>query len=71
MIDMGQADRTLRSRQQPTPYTWQDIKPKAHIAHGDVCVIRRMNGSPEMFKIHDQQWYREWVGCFTYIGERQ
>jgi len=70
MIDMAQADRTLRTRQRPVPYTWADIKPKQHINHGDICVIRRMNGSPEMFRINDPHHYKEWVGCFTYIGEQ-
>lgn len=70
MTDMAQADRTLR-RNKPTlpPFTWAEIKPKAHIRFGDVCVIRSFSGSREMLKIDDPQWYKEWVGCFTYIGE--
>jgi len=51
------------------PYTWHDIKPKAHIQRGDICVIRCMSGSPEMLKLVEQRHYKEWVGCFSYIGE--
>jgi len=67
-VDMGQADQTLRTRSAPTPYTWGDIKPKAHIVRGDICVIRRMNGTPEMFRLVEQHHYKEWVGCFSFIG---
>ena len=70
MTDMAQADRTLRTRQRSTPYTWADIKPKQHIVRGDVCEVRRMNGAPEMFSLVEQHQYKEWVGCFTYIGEQ-
>lgn len=66
-VDMGQADRTLRSHRGPMPYTWQDIKPKAHITRGDICVIRSMNGWPEMFKLVEQHHYKEWTGCFSVI----
>jgi hypothetical protein len=66
-MDMGQADRTLRSQTKPKPFTWFEVKPKAHIVRGDVCVIRRMNGSPEMFKIVEQHSYKEWSGCFSII----
>lgn len=69
MIDMAQAERGLRSASRPLPYTWRDIKPKAHIQRGDVCVIRSMSGSPEMFRLVEQHHYKEWVGCFSYIGE--
>jgi hypothetical protein len=69
MIDMGQADRTLRTHNRPPPYTWADIKPKQHITRGDICVVRRINGAPEMFRLVDQHHYKEWVGCFTYMGE--
>ena len=68
-VDMGQADRTLRTHRGRMTYTWADIKPKAHIQRGDICVIRSMNGWPEMFRLVEQHHYKEWAGCFTYIGE--
>ena len=68
MVDMAQAERGLRSTSRPFSYTWHDIKPKAHIQHGDICVIRSMSGSPEMFRLVEQHHYKEWVGCFSYIG---
>jgi hypothetical protein len=71
MTDMAQADRTLRSSSRPTPFTWADVKPKPSLTHGEICVIRRFNGSPEMLRVVDQHHYKEWVGCFSYIGERR
>jgi len=68
MTDMAQADRTLRARPTPTPFTWANVKPKPSLTYGEVCVIRRFNGAPEMLRIVDQQQYKEWVGCFSYIG---
>ena len=69
-IDMGQADRTLRVvHVDPWSWTWFDVKPKAHIVRGDICVIRGMNGTPEMFKLVEQHHYKEWVGCFSFIGK--
>ena len=45
------------------------VKPKPHIKRGDVCVIRLVGGVREMFRLVDQHHYKEWVGCFTYLGE--
>jgi hypothetical protein len=67
MVDMGQADRTLQARQEPMPYSWENVKTNTNVTRGDVCVIRRSNGSPEILRIHDQTHYREWVGCFSII----
>jgi hypothetical protein len=67
MIDMAQAERGLRSTSRPVPYTWHNVKPKAHIQRGDICVIRSMNGAPEMFRLVEQHHYKEWVGCFSAI----
>jgi hypothetical protein len=69
MIDMAQAERGLRSTSRPMPYTWHDIKTKAHIQRGEICVIRCMSGSPEMLRLDEQRHYKEWIGCFSYIGE--
>lgn len=72
MTDMAQADRTLRrnnTQQTQRPFTWAEIKPKAHIKRGDICVIRSFNGAREMLKLDDPFWHTRWIGCFTYIGE--
>lgn len=36
---------------------------------GDICVIRIRNGVPMMFRLYDQRTYKEWVGCFSYLGD--
>ena len=45
------------------------LTPKAHIKRGDICVIRLVGGKPEMFRLVEQHHDKEWVGCFTYIGD--
>jgi hypothetical protein len=52
----------------PPQYTWADLKHKAHLQPRTICVIRSMNGKPEIFSIVEQHHYKEWVGCFTYLG---
>ena len=74
MTDMAQADRTLRRNksnhhQTQRPFTWAEIKPKAHIKRGDICVLRSFNGAREMLRLDDPFWHTRWIGCFTYIGE--
>ena len=72
MVDMGQADRTLRVRQTPVPYGWSDVEPPhPAIKRGDVCVIRQASGKPEILRISPQSSYRAWAGCFTYLGEQE
>lgn len=67
MIDLAQADRTLRTNNRPAPYGWVDVKPNQNVTRGDLCVIRRSNGSPEILKIDNQTQYKEWVGCFSIV----
>ena len=76
MTDMAQADRTLRTQNKPTPYTWAEVKfldgeYQPPLGRGDICVIRGFNGSPEVLRLDDQHHYKEWVGCFSYLGERR
>lgn len=68
-VDMGQADQTLRIvvHVNPWKWTWSDVKLRPNIVRGDLCVIRGVNGTPEMFKIVEQHTYKEWVGCFSAI----
>jgi hypothetical protein len=68
MIDMAQADRTLRTRTTPVVRDWNTTQPTpAGIVRGDRCVIRGSGGTPEILKIEDQRAYTEWVGCFSII----
>lgn len=74
MIDMAQADRSLRTHPRPTPYAWTEVKflddeYQPPLQRGDICVIRRANGAPEVLRLADQHHYKEWVGCFSYLGE--
>lgn len=68
-IDMGQADRTLVVHVEPWSWTWFDVKLRKDAVRGDLCVIRGVNGKPEMFKIVEQHHYKEWVGCFSFLGK--
>jgi len=68
MVDMGQADGSLRIRQPTLRYGWEDVKDPVSVSNGDLCVIRSSNGSPEVLRIEPQTSYREWAGCFTYCG---
>lgn len=36
---------------------------------GLIYVMRRINGVDVPLRIWNQSSYREWLGCFTYIGE--
>jgi hypothetical protein len=68
MIDMAQADRTLwRTERLPDtrkPKVAPDVKP------GDYCVIRGYSGWPTILRIEPQDSYKEWQGCFVYLGEQ-
>jgi len=33
-----------------------------------ICVLRSVDGKNVVLRLHDQQWYKEWTGCFTYLG---
>jgi hypothetical protein len=68
-IDMGQADRTLRQRTvKAASYDWTQVVQVAALNRGDRCVVRQSNGVPEILKIEPQWAYKEWVGCFSFIG---
>ena len=66
MIDMAQADRTLRVRQtKGSSYDWTKLQAAAtDLKRGEVCVIREY----EVLRIQPQWSYKEWVGCFSWIG---
>ena len=68
-VDMGQADQTLRTvvHVNPWAWTWGGVKLRPNTMRGDLCVIRGVNSTPEMFKIVEQHTYKEWVGCFSAI----
>jgi hypothetical protein len=38
------------------------------IPPGAICVTRETNGVAEILPLADQWTYKEWVGCFCYIG---
>lgn len=68
MIDMAQADRTLRARiGRASSYDWTRVKPADNIKRGELCVIRQSGGSPEILKIEPQWAYKEWAGCFSAV----
>lgn len=67
MIDMAQADRTLRVRTgKAVSYDWTKLfaAPK-DLKRGEICVIREF----EVLRIDPQWSYKEWSGCFSWIGE--
>jgi hypothetical protein len=37
---------------------------------GELCVIRQSRGKPEALRIVPQWSYKEWVGCFSWIGDK-
>lgn len=68
MLDLAQADRTLRARtSKALYYDWTKVVPAVNIKRGELCVIRQSSGKPEMLKIEPQCSYKEWVGCFSAI----
>jgi hypothetical protein len=38
------------------------------LKYGKICVLREVRGIWEALPLDPQWHYREWVGCFTYIG---
>ena len=69
MIDMAQADRTLRQRTSKAfSYDWTKVVPAADLKRGELCVIRQSTGTPLVLKIEPQWAYKEWAGCFCWIG---
>lgn len=72
MIDMAQADKTLYRTAQVKPANiWAVVTyPYEGMAPRSMCVIRSSNGSPEVLRLADQQEWKEWVGVFSYLGER-
>ena len=69
MIDLAQADRTLRARTtRAVSYDWTRVTPAADLKRGELCVIRQSTGTPLVLKIEPQWAYKEWVGCFCWIG---
>lgn len=70
MLDLAQADRTLRQRTTGSQsYDWtMVISVSDNLKKGELCVIRQSNGRPEMLKIEPQWEYKEWKGCFSFIG---
>lgn len=63
MIDMAQADRTLR-RRDAVSYDWTMVKPVAQdLKRGEICVIRGW----EILRIEPQWSYKEWAGCFSFL----
>ena len=68
MIDMGQADRTLKASSRAPSYDWTQVVQTVELHRGDKCVIRQSSGTPEILKIEPQWAYKEWVGCFSFIG---
>jgi len=69
MIDMAQADRTLRARtSNAVSYDWTKVVPATDLKRGELCVIRQSSGKPEALKIEPQWAYKEWTGCFSWIG---
>ena len=70
MVDMAQADRTLRQRTiSAWSYDWTKVTPAADLKRGELCVIRQSSGKPEAFKIDPQWSYKEWLGCFSWVGK--
>jgi hypothetical protein len=65
MVDMGQADRTLRERTtRGASYGWTRIVFTSNdLKRGDRCVIRQ----GEVLRIDPQWSYKEWVGCFSVL----
>lgn len=69
MIDMAQADRTLRQRtSKGAAYDWTQIISAGELHRGDKCVIRQSTGTPLVLRIEPQHSYKEWTGCFSWIA---
>ena len=66
MIDMAQADSTLRKRtRNAVSYDFTKLAPVAKdLKKGEICVIREY----EILRIVPQWSYKEWVGCFSWLG---
>ena len=70
MLDMAQADRTLRARTTGAwSYDWTMVTPAADLKRGELCVIRQSTGKPLVLRIDPPWSYKEWTGCFSWIGD--
>ena len=69
---MAQADSTLKQRTtKASSYDWTMIVPSSEdFKRGELCVIRQSRGKPEALRIVPQWSYKEWVGCFSWIGDK-
>ena len=50
------------------PFSWANVADKPSLQQGEICVIRLFNGMPEMLRITNPLDYKEYSGCFSYIG---
>lgn len=63
MVDLGQAD--AKRRVNPKSFNWTDVVQEDTACRGDICVIRQLFGSPEIFVVRPRENWKEWVGAFS------